>query len=1415
LVCVVAFAGSGLAAPGRAAHFRRSGFAGSGVAWMVTETVPARVGRVAVVPHSGEAWAIGYSQAPMPGWDISGSGQIVFLRHRRGDAWEATGPPLTSQGRPFNPTLFAFDLASNGEGWAVGEDGLMLKKAPGSTAWLQVASPVRGEDLVSVSLTLDHGVAGFAVGTHSTILRYDGRAWHIEPPTPQMEAQSRPDLGSVATVDAGSAWAVSGSSSQDLRVYHRTGAAEAGTWETISPDASAQFPVFGGPHPAPAPNGGVNQAAYGASVAADAKGAWVGGTMLPSEGLHPAGDTLPGDGTRPFVIHFSPTGTPVSYCPDQYSLRKTAQGQRVDQTAMCDHPFPISSFGVTSLRIVGGAVFAGGLGLYHFREGDWFREPDSIGFIVSLALDSPHEGWFATTGNTFGAGGAIHASEPIVGHWTASPPAVRAARWPQPQMQPLFGIAVTPDGSGRAMAVGDEGAVVLYLPGAGWDSLARPTAEALLDVAWSDAKRAWAVGVQGVMAWYDGAVWSSLAEPDRITRSSLFGVAFKGPKEGVAVGAQGTILRYDGAWREDPASTHLTKQDLYDVAFTREGVVVVGDEGTILEDTGSGFRSVDAPRQTILKVSDEDLPPLYAVDALPDGTVVAAGARSALLRRDPGGAFRSFEPPVEGTILAARIARDAGNRLRVYASISPDDRKYSGDLPAATRASVVGFDGSHWTDLGLNRRRSMYPTLDSSAYLDPPFAIALDDDASGWAAGGFAPNTPDPEDHLRFDPTSSIYRIDTEGDPTPQSTSADASLPKNGVNFAFFAETSCGRGLCSIGMGSGMQSDLVAQQIQDEINRAARLPGGPRFVMFGGNGRAAGIPEELGQEGAFLKRFGLPVFGALGSRDLFAETQGTTVETTAGSSSSSVFLGSDHWQEEFAAGFASPWGQGAQASHIEPVECDGCADAVAGRARTHYAFDYAAGERKLVRIIVVDSSSRSYGLPVPTDQNPPERQDAWLSNVFADAKLQNNLRGVPTLVVMNQPTVLPDRTPQLNWTNGQGPTDATQFQSAMIANAVSAVITGGLRMAATGGYPDSNSPVVPLYVLGTGGAPLGYDQPSPSAPPPSKLPSDGFYNAWFLVHVDPSISPEGGLPGQVAVEVISFPVLESIAMHAPDGRSAAAGNILRVTALARALSGGFSDPEQSHTSYFPIGYSNAVECPTPGQGYGFCSSADAVKIPYRFYSEDPTIADFVAPDIGRGNGLPERVQGKIVHEKDGRSGLLCTFKAGSTYINAVAGLHRARMKITVGPGFGPCVDKPIPKPVVKGHEIHRPVPAPKEVVQERFFRVPVHQEVAVVFPPPPAPVVAPAPPGAPGVGRKEEHEYAPDTEGHDEARHKAVAHEFAAAPRKRAAPIDGALPLLGALALFAFLGASAAAAVRERVNPAARDAIAGTRRRGR
>lgn len=1355
--------------------FSRSSLAGSepGVT-MQQETVGARVARVRVVPGSGgtEVWALGISSARLERWGpASGRGQAVWLRYRPAAGWVLVGPPQDEQGRPVNPVLSAFDLLPSGEGWAVGEGGSLLHKSAGSTRWVvdrQLEAAAAEVTLTAVSLTTTGGRAvGFAVGTGAAVYRLEDGRWRPDDPGPDMVADGRPELAAVSAASAEEAWAVSGSAVERLIVYRRGPAG----WRRVE---TGQV-IFDRP-PAKASGGGFNQAASGSAVAADASGAWIGGEMFPTSAAHPFGDTSPGAASRPFVLRYDASRNRfTSYCSDQYAMRQSGSLAGFDQSRLCDRPFPTSLFDISSFSVVPGGVFAGGFGLYRFDGRGWFREPDSNGYLVSVSMASGSEGWVASSGSSFRSGGTIRSTATTLGHWTARPRRAAVARWPQAQSTPLESVAVAADGSGRAIAVGQEGTGVLYYRGAGWDVVNQLVVTALHAAAWPAGGDPWAVGEGGVILRYDGQKWVNDPASTALTEQSLFATAFRSSSDGVAVGLGGTILRYDGErWRRDPDSGKATRKDLLAVAVTRDGYVAVGREAVLLERGAAGGWVSRRDVASRAARPGEPLPAFYAVATLPDGRVLVGGSQSTLLAGEPGGAYGRYAPPLEGTVVALAAGGSPGDPT-IVASLTPDATKYRAERPSLVRGSLMVGDGRTWRDGSLDRRITMFPSTDSSGFQDPIYSIALEPGGrAGWGVGGTPAYTRDVEGHLRSETTSSVYRIAPEGDPRSPDVRAEVRFEHPGVSFAVFGESWCGRGLCSATAGTGTMADEVALRIREEINEASRLPGGPRFVVFTGNMRRQGLPEELGQFKRFLEGFRLPVFGAIGSTDLVpALTDSTTgaIDVTGLASRAT----NEFWMRTFARRPA-PWGSGSPLPAFRPVTL-ATGEPVPGLARTHYAFDYLEGGKPRLRVVVVDSSTRSYGSPA--EQNPREAQGRWLQAVLGEAQLRN----IPRVVLMNQPTIVPTATQPLNWSNTG---DSTDFEATVLGARVSAVITGGPRMNTRGAVPRGTGEI-PMFVVGGGGAPLGFENPIET---PTKLPSDGFYHAWHAVSVDVD---RADLIGQAPVRLASFPILESISIRSFQGRVVPAGTAVELTALARGLPGGWSDPEQALATYMELGSRGLRTCSRPGQGQGLCASRNALLPPLRFFSRTPGIADFALPAGGQGNPFRHPVTKRIVPDPGGRFGLLCTFRPGVAQISAVVGFHEARIALLVRGGEGPCRDGPV---------ADLPAPRPPVVEEVRFAREPVEEfrsrfrptravQAVAIFPPPPAPAVAPAPPGAPGISRKEEHEPSHETEGHGQYRYPATV-----LARRGADPVPQSWLILGSVAALSFMGAAVAAAAR-------------------
>ncbi|MHB8510886.1 MAG: hypothetical protein ACYDCC_01800 [Actinomycetota bacterium] len=1356
--------GIGAVGATRTNAFDRSSLEGSGVATMQSETVPARVARVAVRPGTGgrEAWALGLSNARLPGYSPDPAGQVVFLKREPNTEWVLVGPPVDASGHVINPELGAFAIAADGSGWAVGDQGVLLHKASNSDRWVlsSQSGAVTTNTLTSVSLAPDG--SGYASGDGPTILHLSNGTWSNDPLPANLSSLTN-SIESIAAVSDSDAWAiatgqVTGVDSTSLLIFRK----QASTWSRVLTNQA----IFDNP-PAKSSSGEINRGAEAGAVAADESGAWIGGKMYPRSASNVNGDATPGDSSRAFVLHYNNAASGfTSYCADQYSER-TAQ---VDLTPMCDQPFPSAPFHIASISIVpGGDVFAGGLGLFHFSGGGWYREPDTNGYIISTAFGSRYEGYVASPGRSLGAGGLIRSSSITIGHWTRNPLTPDAARWAEPQDQMLFGIAADPS-SDRAIAVGNQGAASIF-SGHAWDSVNAVIGYALHGVAWPAGGTPFAVGQNGFILHLVNGAWQVYQD---LNATSLYGVAFRTANEGVAVGLGGMIMSYrDGTWSEDNSSG--ITQDLYAITATSSGYVAVGSDGAVVEGMPGHWMLRSDARSALTRAGSSALPTLYGVAPF-NGGVIVGGQDSALIYRSAAGDYRSFSSPLQGTVLSLGAS---GSTL--YASVSPNDEKWRGEQAAAQRGTIMRLRSGTWTDVGLMQRTTLLrDAVDPSEFQDPIYDLAITSDDGGWGTGGSPADVKDSTGgYYRTLETSSVYKI--ASDPAQPASVAPVETSVGGISFAAFGESWCGAGYCSEALGTATQPDQVALKIRDQINEASLQPGGPRFVLYTGNMRNVGVPEELDQFKKYLAGFRIPVFAAIGNKDLF-----TAIDTSqaAGVQTPVSYSSNTYWQEAFADEPA-PWGGSPSPKGFVPVTAGSTSAPAVRRASTHYAFDVQSDGKAALRVIVVDSSSRSLGNP--SSQNPSEDQTTWLTAVLADATTQH----IPTIVMMNQPTNIPSDQPVANWSNS---TDQTAFEGAVTTSGVTAVITGGPRVNAR----DDIVPSVPGFIVGGGGAPLGRD-PLAGVEPASKLPTDGYYHAWHLMRVD---STHRNLLGQAAITDAAYPVAESLAMHSYHGSSIVAGNTTEIDALARGLNGGFSDPDQSKSTYLVHGRSLFV-CNYKAQGNGYCISGSAILPRFRFYSEDPSKADFVKP-APTDPTAPFRVGGNLMPDPGGAFGLLCVFdKLGDVGIDAIAGTLRARFVITVTPGTGPCITTTVPP--VKITPTPSPAPpvfpsvvphAPKSFIFFSGARV----QPIVVFPPPPAPVIAPAPPGAPGVGRKEEHEVEVEHEKHSDASFTAIRSSY----RKSLAEEYPYTLLIGVTAMALFGAAGVAAFRRRRVGAFAR-----------
>jgi len=779
--------------------------------------------------------------------------------------------------------------------------------------------------------------------------------------------------------------------------------------------------------------------------------------------------------------------------------------------------------------------------------------------------------------------------------------------------------------------------------------------------------------------------------------------SLSGPFLGYAVGAHGVTVRFDGsAWTVDAQSAQLTDQALHAVAVTGRDAVAAGSDGAVLVDDGSGWKPASIPDAALDFVVYDggqhhlSPPDLTAAQALPDGTVLLAGERGTLLQRRPGDAATAFSlaplPPLEGWVHALAARRDGGSALHLAVAVGADpnvEADQTGrpeDTTTLTGGVLVG-DAGGWRDAeDAEAVQDGTGTEQSSAAPRPADVEALALDPAGllgWAVGT----------------GGTTWRLALEGTPPPSPMTVAAELEAGpGLSFAYVAETGCLQAVCRHQLGWSSRGDVVTT---DALRAAQSLAqrGELALVTLGGDLRqpGGGNADDLAALRPLLDSLSVPVFGAVGSRDL--------VRGSAGA-----------WEQAFADRPA-PWGGGHAPAGVAPVAWLPGAVHHAG-ADTHYAFDVLDGATARLRVVVLDTST----LPLAANdrgQNPTESQVGWLLATLLDARS----RGVPAVVVMNRLAVS---------TPSSGTGDAG-VDAALRAAGAAGVLAAGMpanQQLSSGG--------VPVGVFGGGGGRFLAAGQSGGDAVPGVDTLHGYYFSWQLVTL---------APGASAVRIRSIPVLADMAIDAPSGRAVAAGSAVSFTGLghtppaARFQAGGTLDSEYDPaTLAFP--FPRHCGSVTPGGGTG-CSPAGVAIPDYRFGSDDQTALVPVQEDPARPGHPLHDAAGRALPDPTGTSGLFCATRASERTVTLSAGSVAAQLPVTVTAGTaraGSDCARIAPLPVARVAHLaaalpqppHPPAPAAAPGVP-----LPLHEhapqppQVGAAAPPPVNPIPAP-PGGAPG-----------------------------------------------------------------------------------
>lgn len=1298
-------------------------------------------------------------------WATSRS-QPTLVHYTPATGWEALPRPVGTEGQG----LSEIELASgSGAGRTTPGGGVvvaatvethptLIVRDPGGTAHAVVepeAALEPSEELFTTSAAgplLAATEAAGAVGAYvvpsrsAAILSYTAGNWRREPictaETAVPACSPAPGGFKVLGIDAagGTGWllaegAEGGTAVSLFRQEPNGGIANTPTWRQVplGPPGS-RGALFGEEE-----SQGVRVRPRGDSqpLTATPAGAWIDLQLAGEAGTYDATvyfDAAAGEVTGTWCDQ----PTPAGFC--QYELGAELPGGQNRSFAWPPsegNPYGrrvVTGVGQGALLVLGGTAFA----RYSVAGGD-------AGTSRGAALFAPEEGWL-------GAQPALQL--------TRNPEPSQLQSWPVPFRRPLTALAGAPVAAvagldSEAIAVGANGEVARYLPGQGWEpeplltgsgKRATPT---LRGVAWPEPERAYAVGGEASMwLWQKSTgLWSpDPGEPTGLSGVNFTGVAFDSanPNRGYAVGKQGVILAYGREWTQEPVAAGVPPEaNFTSVAFAGSEAIATWKlpydrngagayEGGVISNSGSGW-VVDTAAEEKLGTAVPQM-----VSGLPDGGAVIATAGEGpgaegpwmIEREGPGAPWQTTPGEALGYPTALAALREGGLvRAVVAVAVGQQDRDLGTDLeqvfnqPTAeqpplltdpyplpgsgivARQTATGWRDEEHEGFPLPAEEPEQTTYDLGRRPDWVLAMLLDPaSGEGWTVGG------ETGTFVGFKgdavQTAGIERFGPSAAPPANAGAAPIATEPGTATFALGGNAQCA-GPCADLVGTGIGPD---RWLNSAVGKAAGI-GGVRAFLYTGASVAEGVdatldPEAFGREElAYSHRLGvasggLPVFSATAPSDIDAAG---SLET---------------WRAAFA-GFGAPLGSAAPGNGISPVSAT-------APGAGYYSFDSQSigSGGGTVRVIVLDYSGTALGAT----------QQCWLAGQLASA----GGAGVPSIVVGGRDLA--------GQTIGSA-ADAGEVVPILVGAATPTGCTGGAEPHAASAYffdfPEENrfysltaaGRSIPAFGSGT----LGYVNP-PLAKETDFVGASGF----LLVSV--------GAPGAGAVAPVTarlIPNIGSLAMEATDGTLLRRSRVALFDALARRPPAGSkctgNNAPSTCESLVPDPY---VKIPSECQG---ARCATGLFPDYTFTSSQPTIANFVAHDPSSSN--PRNIQ--LVNQKpvaDPRSGLLCTFNAGTTVVTVSSGGLSYSQKVTVlgGTAQQPCGTTPLneqvaatelpttpppppTEPPIEGGSQPTPPPPPPGPGPTPVTTTPVNQvpTATPTAPPPPVPTQPPPPPPPP------------------------------------------------------------------------------------
>ena len=695
------------------------------------------------------------------------------------------------------------------------------------------------------------------------------------------------------------------------------------------------------------------------------------------------------------------------------------------------------------------------------------------GAQLGAAFSAPREGWLGADGM------------PV--HLTTEPVASRLKPWPAPFRHPLLAIAPQPGApvgalSSEAVAVGDQGAVGRFKPGAGWlpESLFGPGERVehprLRAVAWPTPNRIFAVGDHGQMWLWRGE--TDLWEKDPATplnfRGNLLGVAFdpEKPSYGFAVGSPtvgpepggsgetgepGPLLRYGKTWTQEALPEKVRDASFISIAFAgEEAIVVYRRRPSVSTDNQTGGLLIKQTEKSGWEEQEQpgnEVP--VAVAGLPDGgaaytTVGGPDGPRVFERASASSPWEASPTPLPGSTAGQLAVFREGGALRAIVSAGGISNESEPLAPAPgfppsylepfppiaggpESGGILRQTATGWSDEThelnpASEPQGGYTYHDLPYRLDPILAVLVSPvGGEGWAVGGQV----DTDEKLE---TGDLERYPNEGTTplgegtapvAPEVPAHDRAGERRDVTFAIGGGAQCSAP-CAARADARIGPDVwLKEALRQAGNTGARafLYTGPRVTTAETQGpKTQPIPfaQELERYAQILAGSPIPAYAAVSPYELNARPESDGSEAT------------------FQAAFAGFPQTALSAGDGKEQGCSG----TVGCQTAYYAFEQ-PGEGGTVRVIVLDDSS-----------DVDSVQLDWLAGQLAYAKAHET----PAIVVGDA---------DLNTRIQNGDTAAT---------AVAQVLAGGGASAYFYDAPEANvqRPLVGTQVPSFGSGTLGY-----------------------------------------------------------------------------------------------------------------------------------------------------------------------------------------------------------------------------------------------------------------------------------------------------------------------------------------------------